>query len=101
MRTNTVVFSNFVHFLLERLYWALPRAIFQKLALCSQMQVEAYINFHSIFDSESLIFSFLKLICVCVCVCVCGTGAWTQDLHLQPLHQPFLCVDVCMMGFSR
>jgi hypothetical protein len=22
----------------------------------------------------------------------CGTGAWTQGLHLQPLHQPFfLC----------
>jgi hypothetical protein len=25
-----------------------------------------------------------------------STGAWTQDLHLEPLHQPFLCVcDGC------
>jgi hypothetical protein len=21
----------------------------------------------------------------------CGTGAWTQDLHLEPLHQSFFC----------
>jgi hypothetical protein len=20
-----------------------------------------------------------------------GTGAWTQDLHLEPLHQPYFC----------
>jgi hypothetical protein len=26
---------------------------------------------------------------VCVCVCVYGTGAWTQGLHLKPLHQHF------------
>jgi hypothetical protein len=21
----------------------------------------------------------------------CGTGAWTQGLHLEPLHQPYFC----------
>jgi hypothetical protein len=29
----------------------------------------------------------------------CGTGTWTQRLHLEPLHQPFVCV--WEMGFSR
>jgi hypothetical protein len=23
----------------------------------------------------------------------CGTGAWTQDLHLELLHQPYFCED--------
>jgi hypothetical protein len=31
---------------------------------------------------------FLKKI-IFFCFCFCGTGAWTQGLHLEPLHQSF------------
>jgi hypothetical protein len=34
-----------------------------------------------------------------IIVFFCCTGAWTQGLHLKPLHQPFLCV--CVMVFSK
>jgi hypothetical protein len=32
----------------------------------------------------------LRRLTLCVCVCVV-LGAWTQGLHLKPLHQPFFC----------
>jgi hypothetical protein len=28
----------------------------------------------------------------------CGTGAWTQDLHLEPLHQPYFCEEFLERG---
>jgi hypothetical protein len=29
----------------------------------------------------------------------CSTGAWTQGLHLEPLHQPYACKGFFMIGF--
>jgi hypothetical protein len=37
---------------------------------------------------------FIKVI---VCNFLWGTGAWSQGLHLEPLHQPYFIVE----GFSR
>jgi hypothetical protein len=28
----------------------------------------------------------------------CGTGAWTRGLHLEPLHQPYLCEGFFEIG---
>jgi hypothetical protein len=39
---------------------------------------------------------YLSCVCVCVCVCVYGTGAWSQGLHLEPLHHSFF-----VMGFFQ
>jgi hypothetical protein len=32
----------------------------------------------------------------CFVLYFCSTGAWTQGLHLEPLHQPFWGVCVCV-----
>jgi hypothetical protein len=29
--------------------------------------------------------------CCCSFACFCNTGAWTQSLHLEALHQSFFC----------
>jgi hypothetical protein len=31
----------------------------------------------------------------------CGTRAWTQGLHLEPLHQPFFCDGCFKTGFCE
>jgi hypothetical protein len=38
----------------------------------------------------------------CVLFCfVCGSGSWTQDLHLEPLQQPYLCAGIFEMGLHE
>jgi hypothetical protein len=33
---------------------------------------------------------------------VCGTGAWTQGLHLEPLHWPsFFVIEFFEIGFYK
>jgi hypothetical protein len=31
----------------------------------------------------------------------CSTGVWTQDLHLEPLHQPYFCEGFFEIGSHR
>jgi hypothetical protein len=43
---------------------------------------------------EIIIICIFYYDCVIIIIIICSAGAWTQGLHLEPLHQPFF-----VMGF--
>jgi hypothetical protein len=46
---------------------------------------------------DSLCFFYIIILLFFLVIIFCITGAWTQGLHLEPLHQPYFCE----MFFSR
>jgi hypothetical protein len=61
------------------------------------------------------LYKYIMYLCICISLCIfllslistlvlklfCGTGAWTQDLHLEPLCHPFFMKDFLDICFRR
>jgi hypothetical protein len=56
-----------------------------------------YITSHITHPQSGRLEKWAELWNICLFVCLfCGSGAWTQGLHLRPLHQP-----IFVMGFFQ